>query len=243
MNTSIVSALYSQATSMAQADAQLLRQMLNVAASGLSAEEGEIKDARRRAAVDTLLATLFRLGAGAHDLPRDGVRWVGRPDFVTDTMISQLVQLSLHAAPGRVPRGSHTFVECPAVWDLLPQAALMGLLHDVHQDHLRLVERAPTFQYFDAAGQRAEPHVDVEEFALTCLLLIRHDGAEKRSKSWVFPAGEAPRIVELAVGDMLLLHGNAVVHERTPVIADEFVTTLGIGFTLREPAAGQESRS
>jgi hypothetical protein len=238
-NTSIVSALYSRAASMSQADARLFRQMLNVAASGLNAEDGEIKDARKRAAVDTLLATLFRLGAGTRDVPNDGVLWVGRPDFVTDTVLARLVQLSGVAAAERVPRGSHTFVECPAVWDLLPRAALLSLLRDLGQAHLQPVDRVPTFQYFDGPGQRAEPHVDVEEFALTCLLLIRHDGEHKRSKSWVFPAGEPPRVVELAVGDMLFLHGNAVVHERSPVAQSEIVTTVGIGFRHADPSEAQ----
>jgi len=230
MDASIVAALCSRAGQMAPAELRALRHVLGVAISGLDAEHSLPTDPRKLAAIRAIQDSLFHLTNYPGHIPDDGMMWTGRPAFVTDAVLAALQCRARAESVNKIRSGKHFFVECPAMLELLPPGALASFLQAL-EGGLQPRGKA-NLQYYEAPGECIGAHVDVDDFGLSGVMLLRHEHQQPRaSRLWVFPRGQAPKVVELEPGHMVIFCGQAVIHQRTAVAAGEQVTTLAINIS------------
>ena len=167
---------------------------------------------------------------GAHGR---GIIWKGRPSWLDAKVLTDLREGAERAKPAAewFPGGFHRFAGARDVAQALE--ASVGVSTFVRALVGREIgEMAANFMYYEAAGNCAYPHIDAADFALNALCLLRHESSAKPSSSlWFYPVDAEPFELTLAMGELAIFHGRAIVHGRTPVAADERVHVLSIGFT------------
>jgi hypothetical protein len=187
VDASIVAALCSRAGQMTPAELRALRHVLGVAISGLDAERNLPTDPRKLAAIRAIQDSLFRLTSYPGHIPDDGIVWRGRPAFVTDTVLAALQRRARAESVNKTRSGQHFFVECPTILELFPPRALASFLHGVEAG-LQPSGKA-NLQYYESPGECIGAHVDVDDFGLAGVMLVRHEHERPRA----FRADRLPR--------------------------------------------------
>jgi hypothetical protein len=171
------------------------------------------------------------------DRAQGHVLYAGRPDWLADTTVAQLVE-EVRASRSEATRindqGQRGAPAGPAAIALAESAEVVqfvqGLAGSVSPSG------DANYLYYEQAGAGIEPHIDRAEFAAQILIMIEHYGyGESRSQLAVFPDGpRRPVFVPLDPGELVLFRASEVVHGRTPVVSGEVARLLGIGFLKTE---------
>jgi hypothetical protein len=100
----------------------------------------------------------------------------------------------------------------------------------------RIESTSSFYHYYESVTDRVEPHLDTDEFALSCLLLVQHeyDGVPA-SRFYVNQPGHGPVEVPLAVGEAIIFYSGSVVHARSAPNKGEAVITASWGFKTEDP--------
>lgn len=177
---------------------------------------------------------LIRRIRGTLQVGDSGVLFRGRPPWLTAEL---LAWFSAEAA-----RLRSSAMRSPHYWFALGSAAVEQIgrtaparsfvetLAGPVRDDVKVV-----FNYYEKPGEGVAPHIDRDSFTLILLTLLRHDHAgAPRSALYVYPPEGEPTRLELAPGDVVLLHAGSTVHQRTVLGPDEHVQTMSIGFRVRD---------
>jgi hypothetical protein len=166
------------------------------------------------------------------DMPANGVTYRGRPEFMTDELLTALREEAGELRRTRaLQQNGHLIV-------VGGESADRFALGD---DLRSLVERTsgsvePTgvasYLYYDVPGSHLAAHVDTDIFSINVNLKLAHDNPmSPPSHLYVFHNdGRTREAIDHQPGEMVITYGDSIVHGRTPVADDETVTLLTVGF-------------
>lgn len=162
----------------------------------------------------------------------DGVYYLGRPGWLTAKMLADLQQEAEDQRPHAEKLHAQYYGAMgPAGRALMSSAELESFV----------TEKAVTahasgfanYQYYDSGPSHIKPHVDVDDFALNVLIMLKHCyTSAPRSALLLFPHGPQPVTLLLQPGEVILFNAKGVIHARTPISGhdDEQIINMGIGF-------------
>lgn len=173
--------------------------------------------------------------------PADGVFYLGRPAWLTTTLLADLqaeavrqrqdaekVHVQYYGAMGPV---GHALVHSAELESFVTENAVPAR-----------TSGCANYQYYDSGPSHIKPHIDVDDFAVNVLIMLKHNYPQvRKSALLLFPHGPQPITVFLEPGEVILFNAKGVVHARTPISdqGDEQVTNMGIGFI---PERGIDNR-
>lgn len=209
-----------------------LKNLLGIAASGLPNDGSLPTEMSELQAFQGVQRCLYDLRKPTRPKLRpDGILWRGRPDFLSDQMLAELIAEVEEWRPraeiqkwGQYisPGGEHVaaFASSPALLEMMRE--LVG----------EVKERSfPSCLYYDEGGAHIKPHVDTDNFCVNVNLMLRHCFKDQRSSTLViYPYNSEPLHVELEVGEMLILYADCVVHTRTPISEGEIIRNITFGY-------------
>ncbi|MGW5190065.1 hypothetical protein ACWEOO_12470 [Kribbella sp. NPDC004138] len=164
----------------------------------------------------------------------DGVYFLGRPDWLTDDLLSHLRQEAQQQRAGAEKIREQHFAELGTVGTSLCESSE---LLDFVVTHSQPVTRSgkANYRYYDIPHSHVTPHLDTDQFGLNVIIMLEHDYAdERRSALLLFAHGpQGPVTLQLEPGEVILFDAAHVVHARTPISDDghETAVNMGIGFT------------
>ena len=202
-----------------------LTDIIGMAARQLAPEDAPPTHGPAAEAWRALLVAADRLhGSGAYAL--------GRPAFVTDRLLSLLVEESRALRPSGVDRRRAT----AGPGDVLAALAVSRQLVTVVSDTLSF-DVKPTYDAlyeFDPPGGRIRTHVDSRDFEIVFHLLVEQPsplGDDAASVLVVHrPQERTPSRLRLRVREAVLLRGRGTIHSWEPLGADESRTLVAVGF-------------
>jgi len=206
--------------------------ILGLAASGLAPDFGQSRAGTADSAFGAVTATLARMQPYAARIPADGIVYRGRPDLLTEEMLTSLQTEARELRPTARAYEEH-FLGCGA--PIANRLATSPKLLDLVTAHAGPVEATgvASFLFYDEAGQGIDPHIDTEVFALNVLTMLRHEvpeGQATTSTLFMFPPNAEPEPVNLQPGEMVIFFAGSVAHGRTRIKAGESVSILTFGF-------------
>jgi hypothetical protein len=186
-------------------------------------------------AFGAVTATLARLQPYSARIPANGIVYRGRPEIMTDELLSSLQREARELRPTALPYEEH-FLGCGA--PVANELAVSPGLVELVKAHAGPVEATgvASFLFYDQEGQGIEPHIDTDVFALNVLTMLRHDvreGQQTRSTLVMFPPNAEPEPIDLQPGGMVIFFAGSVAHGRTKIEAGESVAILTFGFRPR----------
>lgn len=180
----------------------------------------------------------------SYDLgPKDGVYYVGRPDWLTADMYAALQQES------EDQRGSAEKIRFQHFGDPGPVARALASSPElrsfvVENSVPAHASGAANYRYYDIPESQVRPHVDGDAFAVNLLIMLKHSFiSERRSGLLLYPRGpQEPVAIMLDPGEVVLFNAKDVIHARTPISenGDEWAVNLGIGFTPSDSTKAHE---
>ncbi|HEX8614126.1 MAG TPA: hypothetical protein VF800_22850 [Telluria sp.] len=194
-------------------------------------------DPQRRLEFFDLLRYTLAIQPFHRRVPKYGIAYLGRPQFMTD----ELVQGLRDEARQFRCYARENYDQFIATIDTPAEDALCERLASSEQ-MLRLVTRhagacvpsyITSYIYYDAPGHCSKPHVDNAFTSLTVMIGLRHDhddAATPGSASIVYWQDSAPMAYRLAPGELAVFFGSSVLHGRSPVGPHETVHSLLLSF-------------
>lgn len=228
---STANAIGQLADSLSPAERNNLRLLLGMAAGDLAKFAGSQSDVLRSEALSSTVAALAGLQPYARVIPANGVVWRGRPSFMDERRLAELVAEShSRRTDARRYERQHLATGGPLA-DALAVSGDMQSLVAKHAGPGITATGIASYLFYDEAGLGIDPHVDTDVFALNAIILLKHDAVEDgRSELVVFPATGGRETVVLTPGELVLVYADSVVHGRTPTADGEVVHVLTIGF-------------
>ncbi|NVB36539.1 hypothetical protein G6O69_01755 [Pseudenhygromyxa sp. WMMC2535] len=224
--------------SLTGAESNALVKLLQAAVAGIRpGPEMSTEEARMCAALaDAISRRRPHYGA----LGERGCLWVGRMPFVTDAVLDRLVadaeirrSEAVHATRHRLLEGGEAAMALAAQPEL--DAFVRALVTE--GEGQSVTQTSTYYHYYDAVDDRVEPHLDTDEFSLSCLMLLRHSHTTTpRSRFYVCPPGEGPTPIALREGECVVFYSGSVVHARSAPGRGESVITASWGFERRAGA-------
>jgi hypothetical protein len=209
--------------------------ILGLAASGLAPQFGQSRTGRGDSTFGAVAATLARMQPYAARIPANGIVYRGRPDILTEEMLTSLQTEARELRPTAQPYEEH-FLGCGA--PIANRLATSPELLDLVTVHAGPVEATgvASFLFYDEEGQGIDPHIDTDVFALNVLTMLQHEVPEGQimaSTLFMFPPNAEPEPVNLQPGEMVIFFAGSVAHGRTRIKAGESVSILTFGFKPR----------
>jgi hypothetical protein len=204
--------------------------LLGLAASGLSPSFDGFRSVDNANAFGAVTQCLTTFHPYKDRMTENGIAWRGRPDFMTDDMLSSLQTEALATRPLAFAYDNH-FVGAgaPIANELAVSAELKQLVQE--KAGKVLPTGIASFLYYDREGQGIPPHIDTDIFSLNVLLMLKHvGGSEKRSCLVVFPPQKPPERIDLEPGEIVILFAGSMTHAREYMMAGEQVGILTFGF-------------
>jgi hypothetical protein len=234
----IAAQLLASAGSMTDQEREILKTVLTFAASELVPEGGLPIEAARRDALCNITSALAGLQPYAHLVPRGGISYRGRPDFMTDDLLRRL-RIESRELRCAVDHGDPRCLGLRGgpVIDALARSREMTALIERHTAPVAAGRKA-NYLYYEVVGSRSEAHVDSGIFAINANIMLEHTGGAARGSFLyvIAPDGELTRIV-FEPGEIVIIFAGSVVHGRAPLLAGEYVNNVTIGFEPRGPWA------
>lgn len=168
--------------------------------------------------------------------PSDGVYYVGRPPWLTASLLAALRREAVEQRPTAEHIRAQYFGDTGPVARTLVESA--ELARFVSENSAPAVASGfANYRYYDIPESQVRPHVDSDDFALNLLIMLEHSyRLERRSGLLLFPRGPGePIAIQLEPGEVILFNARDVIHARTPISnnGDETAANLGIGFRPR----------
>lgn len=223
MQSQLLEKLDAVAGSLNDAELDNYKLLLGIAAGGL-AQHGHLPEKGAKAeAFETVLRCLARIQP-------TGVLWRGRPNFMTDDLLSRLQAEAIQSRKTAIKHDRY-MLGCG------------GLIADEFSTSPNLVEFVNRFApeveptgiasylFYDREGLGLNPHIDTEIFTLNAIIMLAQEYTiSPPSHLLLYPVDQPMQRILLSPGEMLLLYAGGTVHAREDVKAGESVQLLTIGF-------------
>lgn len=179
---------------------------------------------------DTVSDTFAHLQPYSARISRNGVAYRGRPEFMTDELLTALQTEARTFRPSSATRPD-AFLGRGA--PIANELAVSSKLSSFVREHAGPVE--PTgianFIYYDEPGQRTDPHVDSDLFALNALVMLEHEYVtEPQAALILFPPYSEPERLELVPGEVIIMFAASSVHGREHIQPGERISIVIFGF-------------
>ncbi|HEX6359358.1 hypothetical protein [Actinophytocola sp.] len=173
-----------------------------------------------------------------------GAQFRGRPELLTDELLSALIAEAGEVGATAVPFDEH-YLGCggPVADKVATSQELTALVRSV------VPGAQPTgvasYLFYRDAGQGIIPHIDTDIFSLNVLMMLAHDTpADAASTSALYmhyPDGSEERF-QLTPGEVVIFLAGTQAHSRTPIAEGERVTILTFGFMPHDAPIGNYRR-
>jgi hypothetical protein len=212
-----------------EAERANLKLLLGMAAGGLVANGVVPREGVEALAFDAAISSISRLQPHRHRIPRNGIAFRGRPEFLNDELLGKLQAESAALRPTAFRFDDHFVVSgAPTARNVAFSRELNDFIA-AHADHVTPTAKA-NYLYYDEVGLGIDPHVDNESFALNAILMLEHVWQSKRSALVVYPPNNEPERLYLAPGEMVVMFADSTVHARERMSEGERVRIVGFGF-------------
>lgn len=225
--------------SLSPAEQANLKLILGLSAGHLVPER-DPRSLRGRGAVSEALELLCPYEVSN---PR-GAQFRGRPELMTDELLTTLIAEAEEVGASAVPFDEH-YLGCggPVADKLATSPELTALVRSV------VPGAEPTgiasYLFYRDAGQGIIPHIDTDIFSLNVLLMLAHETpADATSASALYmhyPDGSEERF-QLTPGEVVIFLAGTQAHSRTPIAEGERVTILTFGFMPQGAPIGNYRR-
>ena len=205
--------------------------LLGFAAAGLAPGCAKPQGGLNAVVFDTVSDTLAHLEPYSGRISRNGVAYRGRPEIMTDELLTALQTEARAFRPPSATRSDAVFLGCGA--PVASELAVSSKLCSFVREHAEPVE--PTgianFIYYDEPGQRTDPHVDTDLFALNVLVMLEHEYVNEPQAALVlFPPHSDPERFELVPGEVIVMFAASIVHGREHIQPGERISIVTFGF-------------
>ncbi|MEO8181037.1 MAG: hypothetical protein ABI895_19550 [Deltaproteobacteria bacterium] len=220
---------------------QALRAILQSAAAGL--KEGQPADSTEARTARTVSSCLSSLSPHAVQVQERAYVWRGTLPMLGAPLLRALQEeAARHRAHSQFTTRHLLFEGAPLADRLANSAELRAFVEQQAAIALPRDAKSRSFyHYYLDPAHRVEPHVDVEDFALSLLVMLDHaHAADVNSRLYLYPPGKDPLEFDLAPGEGVLFYSGSVIHARSAPSVEEMVITLSMGFRLQ---ARQEAQS
>jgi hypothetical protein len=185
---------------------------------------------------------LCRQSPDADAVAPSGYIWRGRPPFIDRELLSALRGEAALARKSAIRATKHPLVESSPIAKAVLHGAFAHFVSSQAQPREHFMPSSTYYHWYETEQDFVEPHVDTEEFAMSMLMLLKHERpseSEHRSGLFLWPPGSGPTEVPLEEGEAVLFYSGSVVHARSAPGPGEPVTTVSWGFQ-RAPGAMQQ---
>ncbi|MFC5473120.1 hypothetical protein [Paraherbaspirillum soli] len=173
-------------------------------------------------------------------VPKYGIVYRGRPDFMTDDLVQQLRAEALSFRP-QAKENYEQFivtVDTPDDSTVCEKLAASDDLYRLVTQHAGPCQHSyiSSYIYYEVAGQCSKPHVDNAFTSVTVMIGLRNDQldpAAPSSTSIVYWPDSPPMEYRLEPGELAIFFGVCVLHGRSPISAGETVHSLLLSFQPR----------
>lgn len=218
------------ARTMTPAERACFKVLLGTAAAELMREGLVPEEGVKARALATSVASIKCMQPHWHRVPQNGVVYRGRPEFVTDSLLSDLKAESDALRDSAVRFHDHLVVSgAPRAREVGFSPELGNLLSSL-AGPVQPTSKA-NYLYYDEPGLGIDPHVDNEEFSLNAILMLRHDYVADPSALVLFPLRSPSEKVYLRPGEMIVMFADSIVHARERVAVNERVSIVAFGFS------------
>ncbi|WP_219848110.1 hypothetical protein [Burkholderia vietnamiensis] len=204
--------------------------LMSLAATTLSPGFIEDRALDKHDAYSIVSKVLVGLHTYGKPVTENGIAWKGRPDFVTDELLSNLQHEARRLRATATSYRDHTLGYNGEIANRLATSKEMVELVEAAVGPA-IATGVASFIYYDQEGQGIPPHVDTDIFALNILMMLEHDfDHERRSDLVLFPPDGPKTGVHLQPGEIVIFYAGGVMHGRKPLHTNEKVTILTFGF-------------
>jgi len=162
---------------------------------------------------------LYEMRANRPNLRTDGVLYIGRPSFLSDELLTAITdELEAKRVSAKHDRwGQFLGKPGPHVRSLLSSRMLGEFVESfVGQT---CVDRRASCIYYDRAGAHIRPHVDTDHYGVNANLLVKHSGANLKSKLIIYTVGGEPK--EMLLKPFFLEEFKETLDDDTVVTAED----------------------
>ena len=235
--TDFVERLVSFGSDLTKAERENYKLLLGLATGGLATAKTVSERVVHDAAFRTTISTLARLQPYHDRVAQGGTAYVGRPDFLTDDMLSALQQESVQSRHQARRFDDHMlFSNAPLAKSFGASAELRDLIAG-SIGGVQFTGRA-NYIYYDEPGMGIDPHIDDEVFSLNTILVLSHTFGAERSSLVLYPADGAVERYQLQPGELIVFFADSVVHQRERVHEGEALSIAAFGF---KPIVNEEN--
>ncbi|MEU6394189.1 hypothetical protein [Streptomyces sp. NPDC046939] len=161
-----------------------------------------------------------------------GVQYRGRPSFLTDALLTTLIEESAHVGETAVPYDEHYLGHGGPVANRLAKSQELADLVATVVPKAEATGVA-SYLYYRDAGQGIIPHIDTDIFSLNVLMMLAHDipaGTAEPSALHMHYADGSKERFQLEPGEVVIFLAGTQAHSRTPISHGEKVSILTFGF-------------
>ncbi len=184
----------------------------------------------QREPLRTLLSTTARLQPHRDRVPASGYMYRGRPDWVTNDLLSRLQFESESLRDSAARFHEHLVVSgAPFARETATSRSMTNLI-ERYCGPIEPTAKA-NYIYYDQVGMGIEPHLDTEDFSLNVIMMLSHSPTKNPSALVLFPPDLVPRRIDLVPGEMVAIYADSVIHAREYMTEGEHVSIVAFGFT------------
>jgi hypothetical protein len=218
--------------SLTEAEKANFKLLLGLSAGGLMTDFHRPEKVDKARAIDTVTETLSKLQPYSGRISKNGIAYIGRPNFMTDNLLKDLQNEASSIRPTAIRFDEH-FLGCGA--PIANQLSISKELLEFVQLHAGDVKSTgvASFLFYDEEGQGIDPHIDTDIFSLNVLLMLSHEESQNHNHNsalFVFPPGEQPERINLIPGEIVIMFAGSIAHGRQRMKKGESVSILTFGF-------------
>lgn len=230
MSQSITAKLLDFNNTLDEGERANYKMLLGLAAGGLAPDSAVADEVENRAVFDIVGNCITGLQPYSHRISRNGVAWLGRPDFITDDLLNSL---QAEARETRQSARDNTDHFLGYGGEIANTLALSEALQEFVRTYAGDVQPTgiASYIFYDRTGQGIAPHIDTDIFSLNVLLMLEHTRVDTSCSHLVlYPSEASPERFDLNPGDIIIMFAGSITHGREPIAKNEAVTILTFGF-------------
>ena len=164
-----------------------------------------------------------------------GVNYFGRPSFMTDKLLNQLINEAKNEVRPRAIKQIGHYLRLGGT--IADRIALSNELNELVTTYT--TQSTPTgiasYLFYEKVGDGLAAHVDTTSFSINVNINLWHEAVgNKNSFLYVFDInGEKMRKYYFKPGEIMITYGDSIVHGRSQLSVNESIGILTIGFTPR----------
>ncbi len=228
--------IHSLLSQLNENEVDALKYRLSIEAVKLLSDDniGNVQTAR----FNQLLTNLVSIHHYRDRIPKYGLVYKGRPDFMTDNLVEKLLQESMQfKADSRKNLDQYIYqVETDNNSTYAEQLAGSEQLHQLVNKYAgpSLPSFVTNYLYYNQKDQWSRPHVDNAFTSITVMVGLKQSSKSgshhQLSSSFIYWPNKPKFSYQLQPGEMAIFFGAAVLHGRTKLGEDEDTLSLLMSF-------------